>query len=169
MIVNCQLKKSERLTSQLIIEKLFAGGNASMAAFPLRIVYMTMRKDGKNGNDGSDENGGKNGNQVGEPLVSILVSVPKKRFRHAVDRNRMKRLIREAYRLNKHILWNSLEGKDYRLVLAFVCITDTLPTFYAVNKSMKKALVRITERLTTFVNPNPNPNVNVNANATPNP
>ena len=164
MIVNCQLKKSERLTSQLIIEKLFAGGNASMAAFPLRIVYMTMRKDGKNGNDGSDENGRKNGNQVGEPLVSILVSVPKKRFRHAVDRNRMKRLIREAYRLNKHILWNSLEGKDYRLALAFVCITDTLPTFYAVNKSMKKALVRITERLTTFVNPNVNPNVNANPN-----
>ena len=160
MIVNCQLKKSERLTSQLVIEKLFAGGNASMAAFPLRIVYMTMRKDGKNGNDGSDENGGKNGNQVGEPLVSILVSVPKKRFRHAVNRNRMKRLIREAYRLNKHILWNSLEGKDYRLVLAFVCITDTLPTFYAVNKSMKKALVRITERLTTFVNPNVNANPN---------
>lgn len=169
MIVNCQLKKSERLTSQLIIEKLFAGGNASMAAFPLRIVYMTMRKDGKNGNDGSDENGGKNGNQVGEPLVSILVSVPKKRFRHAVDRNRMKRLIREAYRLNKHILWNSLEGKDYRLVLAFVCITDTLPTFYAVNKSMKKALVRITERLTTFVNPNVNANANPNVNVNPKP
>lgn len=138
MIVNCQLKKSERLTSQLVIEKLFAGGNASMAAFPLRIVYMKMEKDGGDG---------KNGNQVGEPPVSILVSVPKKRFRHAVDRNRMKRLIRETYRLNKHILWDALEGKDYRLALAFVCITDTLPTFYAVQKSMKKALIRITERL----------------------
>ena len=138
MIVNCQLKKSERLTSQLVIEKLFAGGNASMAAFPLRIVYMKMEEDGGDG---------KNGNQVGEPPVSILVSVPKKRFRHAVDRNRMKRLIRETYRLNKHILWDALEGKDYRLALAFVCITDTLPTFYAVQKSMKKALIRITERL----------------------
>ena len=134
------LTKSERLTSQLVIEKIFAGGNASMAAFPLRIVYMQMEK------------------QVEEdvtktPWASILVSVPKKRFRHAVDRNRMKRLIREAYRLNKHILWNALEGKDFRLALAFVCITDTLPTFYTVNKSMKKALTRIAERI--CVNDNP--------------
>lgn len=128
------LTKSERLTSQLVIEKLFAGGNASMAAFPLRIVFMQMKKQG--GEDVKDE-----------PLVSTLVSVPKKRFRHAVDRNRMKRLVREAYRLNKHILWDALEGKDYRLALAFVCITDTLPSFYAVNKSMKKALTRIAERL----------------------
>jgi ribonuclease P protein component len=128
------LTKSERLTSQLVIEKLFAGGNASMAAFPLRIVFMQMKKQG--GEDVKDE-----------PLVSILVSVPKKRFRHAVDRNRMKRLVREAYRLNKHILWDALEGKDYRLALAFVCITDTLPSFYAVNKSMKKALTRIAERM----------------------
>ena len=152
MIVNCQLKKSERLTSQLVIEKLFAGGNASMAAFPLRIVYMKMDKDGKNGNDE---------NLVEKPLVSILVSVPKKRFRHAVDRNRMKRLVREAYRLNKQILWEALEGKDERLALAFVCITDTLPTFNAVNKSMKKALLRIAERVGGNDNPNVNPNPNL--------
>ena len=82
-----------------------------------------------------------------EPPVAVLVSVPKKRFRHAVDRNRMKRLVREAYRLNKHILWNALEEKDIRLALAFVCITDTLPTFSTVNKSMRKALVRMVEKL----------------------
>ena len=105
-----------------------------MAAFPLRIVYMQREKQGE------DE-------ATKTPLASILVSVPKKRFRHAVDRNRMKRLIREAYRLNKHILWDALEGKDFRLALAFVCITDTLPTFYTVNKSMKKALTRIAEKV----------------------
>ena len=137
------LAKSERLTSQLVIEKIFAGGNASMAAFPLRIVYMQMERSGEE-------------EATKKPLASILVSVPKKRFRHAVDRNRMKRLIREAYRLNKHILWEALEGKDFRLALAFVCITDTLPTFYTVNKSMKKALTRIAEK----VNDNPNPNLN---------
>ena len=140
--MNYGLKKSERLTSQLVIEKLFAGGNASMAAFPLRIVYMQMEKD-----ESGDEN---NGKKVEMPPVSILVSVPKKRFRHAVDRNRMKRLVREAYRLNKHILWNTLEGKSFRLAIAFVCITDTLPSFYTVNKSMTKALARIAERMNGF-------------------
>ena len=49
MIVNCQLKKSERLTSQLVIDKLFAGGNASMAAFPLRIVFMKVEKEEQSG------------------------------------------------------------------------------------------------------------------------
>ena len=111
-----------------------------MAAFPLRIVYMQMEKEEQSGDAEHDEN-------LKHPPVSILVSVPKKRFRHAVDRNRMKRLVREAYRLNKHILWNALEGKDFRLALAFVCITDTLPTFRTVNKSVTKALTRVAERV----------------------
>ena len=138
--MNYGLTKSERLTSQLVIDKLFAGGNASMAAFPLRIVYMRMEKEEQSGDAEHDES-------LKHPPVSILVSVPKKRFRHAVDRNRMKRLIREAYRLNKHILWNALEGKDFHLALAFVCITDTLPTFRTVNKSVTKALTRVAERV----------------------
>ena len=135
--MNNGLTKTERLTSQLVIDKLFAGGNASMAAFPLRIVYMQMEKQ-----EGSQQLDG-----VQQPPVAILVSVPKKRFRHAVDRNRMKRLVREAYRLNKHILWNALQEKNFRLAIAFVCITDTLPTFRSVNKSMRKALIRIGERV----------------------
>lgn len=101
-----------------------------MAAFPLRVVFMRVAKE------------------CGEdlPPVSILVSVPKKRFRHAVDRNRMKRLIREAYRTNKHILWAALADKDYRLVVAFVCITDTLPSFRDVSRSVVRLLVRMAER-----------------------
>lgn len=102
-----------------------------MAAFPLRIVFMKVDRT-----DGRDE-----------PPVSILVSVPKRRFRHAVDRNRVKRLVREAYRRNKYILWNALADKDYRLVAAFVCITDTLPTYNRVVRSMRKNLLRVAERL----------------------
>ncbi len=135
--MNGTFAKSERLTSQIVIDKLFAGGNASMAVFPLRVVFMKM-----------DEAEGKE-----KPPVSILVSVPKKRFRHAVDRNRMKRLVREAYRLNKHILWEALEGKNERLALAFVCITDSLPSFLVVQKSVRKALVRIAERMERNMGP----------------
>ena len=135
--MNGTFAKSERLTSQIVIDKLFAGGNASMAVFPLRVVFMKMEE----------------GEEKQEPPVSILVSVPKKRFRHAVDRNRMKRLVREAYRLNKHILWEALEGKNERLALAFVCITDSLPSFPQVQKSVRKALVRIVERMNINSNP----------------
>ena len=119
-----------------------------MAAFPLRVVYMKepWKEQPKESLKESME-GDVSASAAPVPPVSILVSVPKKRFRHAVDRNRMKRLVREVYRLNKHILWEALAEKDFRLVLVFVCITDTLPTFRAVEKSMKKALIRITERL----------------------
>lgn len=127
-------KKPERLNSQLIIDKLFAGGNASMAAFPLRAVFMRLTKDEYDKADAL-------------PPVSVLISVPKKRFRHAVDRNRVKRLVRETYRTHKHMLWTPLEGKDYHVIVAFVCITDTLPSFRLVKKSMVKILTRISEQI----------------------
>lgn len=127
-------KKSERLNSKIIIDKLFAGGNSSMAAFPLRVVFMSIPLD-----------------EAPETMcdvpASILISVPKKRFHHAVDRNRMKRLVREAYRTNKSILWEVLDGKDYKMAIAFICITDKMPTFAQVNKAVTKVLVRITEKI----------------------
>ncbi|MDO4737612.1 MAG: ribonuclease P protein component [Bacteroidales bacterium] len=132
-MVNRQLSKSERLNSQLVIDKLFAGGNASMVAFPLRIVY--MRKERKPEDDEK------------APPVSILISVPKKRFRHAVDRNRMKRMVREAYRVNKHILWEALAGRSYGIVLAFICIADTMPSYHQVEKRVIKSLSKIAASL----------------------
>lgn len=126
--------KSERLNSKLVIDKLFAGGNSSNAVFPLRVVYMPMPAD-------------EVPDTMKDAPASILVTVPKKRFHHAVDRNRMKRLVRESYRTNKTILWNALEGKDYKMAVAFVCITDKMPTFAQVNKAVTKALVRIAEKI----------------------
>ena len=118
-----------------------------MAAFPLRMVYMKVEEENPESLENSEHSENSELSSSSAPPVMLLVSVPKKRFRHAVDRNRMKRLIREAYRLNKHILWHALEGKNFRLVLAFVCITDKLPDFRMVNKSVAKSFVRIAERL----------------------
>ena len=103
-----------------------------MAAFPLRAVFMRVDKT-----------------ESSKPLppASILISVPKKRFKHAVDRNRVKRLVRECYRTNKHLIWNALEGKDYTMVVAFVCITDTLPSYRMMRKSVIKILTRISEHI----------------------
>ncbi len=120
-------KKTERICSKRIIDALFAGGNPSIAIYPLRAVYM----------------------QIDNPTapVSILVSVPKRRFRHAVDRNRMKRQVREAYRLNKHILLDTPEAhsESKGLAIAFICITDKLCTTSMVTKSVVKILRRIKE------------------------
>ena len=82
------LPKLERLNSRILIEKLFTGGSKSLPAFPLRIVYMPVE-----------------GEHL--PAVSLLISVPKKRFKRAVKRNRVKRQIREAYRKHKDCLHES--------------------------------------------------------------
>ena len=127
--MHCTFSQAERLKSKLVIDKLFAGGNGSFASFPLRIVYMRVDKT--------------DSSITADVPVSILISVPKKRFHHAVDRNRIKRLVRESYRTHKDILWNGLDGKDYNLAIAFICITDILPEYKKVEKAVVKALNKI--------------------------
>lgn len=103
-----------------------------MAVFPLRTVWMLSERS----QDDADV-----------PPVRILVSVPKKRLHHAVDRNRMKRQVREAFRLNKEILWKALEGTGKRVDLAFICITDQPMSSQEVHRSVIRSLVRISEKL----------------------
>ena len=91
----------------MLIERLFIGGNHSFPAFPLRAVYMLVEPDEL------------------ESDISILISVPKKKFKRAVKRNLVKRQVREAYRRNKYLLLDALkatEGK--RMVLAFPWLLD---------------------------------------------
>lgn len=121
--------KSERLCSKKLIERLFAGGNKSFPAFPIRIVYMYLKPE---------EN---------EADVSILISVPKKRFKHAVKRNHVKRQIREAYRLNKHILLDALqtEASNKKLALAFIWLDNKIHSTEEVEYKVKKLLYHIAE------------------------
>jgi len=121
------LPKSERLNKKLLIDRLFAGGNKSLLAFPLRVVYMPVALErGK---------------------ASILVSVPKKRFRRAVKRNRVKRQVREAYRKNKFTLLRVLEEKGKSMVLAFIWLDDKLYASDVVEEKVKNLLIRIAEKL----------------------
>lgn len=119
--------KSERLCSRKAIDTLFDGSGKAFSAFPLRVVYMPV--------------------EVGDAAVSVLVSVPKRRLHHAVDRNRVKRLVREAYRLQKHLLVEPLQSKPYSLHLAFIYQAETVATHNAILLSVRKALQRISERL----------------------
>ena len=88
--------------------------------------------------------------------IKILISVPKKRFKHAVDRNRVKRQIREAYRHNKQLLMVGepvepsnfkLQTSNFKLLIAFVWISDELVPSSIVNDSVKKLLKLIAEKL----------------------
>lgn len=121
------LSKPERLNKKLVIDRLFAGGNKSLLAFPLRVVCMPVEPDGER--------------------ASMLISVPKKRFRRAVKRNRVKRQVREAYRKNKFTLLHALEKKGTAMVLGFIWLDDKLYDSAVVEEKMKNLLVRIVERL----------------------
>ncbi len=81
--------KNEKLKSKTTIDLLFSKGN-SVSKFPLRLVYV--------------EN-----NEPNAERIKMGVSVSKKYFKKAVDRNYFKRVLRETYRLNKHLLIDNLQ------------------------------------------------------------
>ena len=118
-------RKRERIASNLLIEALFENGNSqSVSAFPLRAVYQTIAR------------------REGHGPVQILISVPKKRFKHAVDRNRVKRQIREAYRQHKQLLWDSLADHQ-EMLLGFIWLSDRhYPT-----REVESRVVKILEKV----------------------
>ena len=122
------LHKSERLDKKKLIEKLFGGGARSFSVFPLRVVYLAL-------------------DNVQDEHAAILVSVSKRRFKRAVKRNRVKRQIREAYRLNKHGLLAVLTEKKCRLAVAFIYLSDQLVDSSVIEDRMKTALARIAEKV----------------------
>lgn len=125
-------KKSERLCSQILIDRLFNGGSKSLSAFPIRVVYRV--------------------DDAPEQAVEVLVSVSKKRFHRAVKRNRVKRQIREAYRKNKYMLWDALNGHSKALSLAFIWLDDKLYDSSVVDRQVVVLLKRIVEKLPAFLN-----------------
>ena len=93
------LSKTERLKSRKLIESLFHDGK-SFSVFPFRIYYSYSK------------------NSVSSLQAGYGVSI--KRFKKAVDRNRVKRLMREAYRLQKPGLFSFLEERNFSLILFFI-------------------------------------------------
>lgn len=120
--------KTERLSSVILIEKLFAGGSKSLPAFPLRIVYMPVE-----------------GEEL--PAVSVLISVSKKRFKRAVKRNRVKRQIREAYRKHKYLLIDPLKAAGKKAAIAFIWLDNELHASDEIEEKVKKLLQITAERM----------------------
>lgn len=120
--------KSERLYLNKDIDRLFGNGQ-SFISYPLRIVYL------------SD-----NGNSFPASGISVLISVPKKRIRHAVYRNRIKRMIREAFRLNKNELSTRCKLNEKYLQIAFMYVCNEVKSFTDMEKAMLKALTIIRQK-----------------------
>lgn len=121
--------KEEKLCSNKSIDKLFAGGE-SFIAYPLRVVYII-----------DDEE------DVEKQVASVLISVSKKKFKRAVKRNRVKRLVREAYRLNKSVYVELLQKTNKRIDIAFLYLKNELPTYEEIEKAIKKAGLILSERM----------------------
>jgi ribonuclease P protein component len=115
--------KNERICNDKQISRLFEQGS-SFICYPVRVVWIE-----------NDEPSTK--------PVRILISVSKKKIRHAVDRNRVKRLIRESYRINKSELyqWEINTGKS--IGICFIWLSDDLVDFSKVDKKMHDALGKI--------------------------
>lgn len=79
--------------------------------------------------------------------VSMAVSVPKRLFKRAVDRNLLKRRIREAYRLNKVDLYALLLKKDKKLKLVIQYRHQQLADFHVIEEALKKGLIKLAENL----------------------
>lgn len=121
------LHKAERLNKKKIIEKMFAGGARSFSLFPLRVVYLPI--------EGLDA------------PVSILASVPKRHLKRAVHRNRVKRQIREAYRLHKQPLLQALEGQPRQMAIAFIYLDKQLCPSAVMADRVRTAVMRIAEKV----------------------
>ena len=125
--MNFRFRKTERITSRKEIESLFERGKSSaITAMPLRVVYQESGQE-----------------ETGVP-VKVLVSVSKKRLRHAIDRNRAKRQIREAYRLQHHSLTEALVTRGKQLRLAFIWLSTQPEPSAMVSRSVERILHSIT-------------------------
>lgn len=110
------------------------GTSQAMLAYPLRAVWRQ--------NDG----------RYCDEKMQFLISVPKKRLHHAVDRVMMRRRIREAYRLNHH---DYTLTNNTRIDVAFIYIANSLLPYKTIEKAIKKILKNISEsNLTVATNEN---------------
>ena len=82
-----------------------------------------------------------------DAIPRILVSVSKKRFHHAVKRNRVKRLIRESWRRNKAELMKSCQENNKTLDVAFVYNATVILKYSEIEEKMKKVVERLAEKL----------------------
>ena len=120
--------KEERLKSSLHIQDLLKDGQ-TISAYPFKIFWAES-------NDLS---------QKFPARTAILV--PKRKFKRAVDRNLMKRRIREAYRQNKNLIYEPLQGKDMNIKLVILLLADEFISFDRLDKGILELLGKLADKI----------------------
>jgi len=108
--------KKEKLKSKKLITLLFNEGKG-VSSFPLKLIYLSDKKKGES--------------------IQTGVTVSKRNFKRAVDRNRIKRLLRESYRLNKALVFNNT---DANFAFLFLYLGKDMPSFDLLDQKMKLVL-----------------------------
>lgn len=120
------LKKNERLKSRKLIEELFLSGQKFVLT-PYRVFFKFKERTG------TDK----------EPPLQFGVGVPSKNFKRAVDRNRLKRLTRETYRIQKNPLAAKLQEKRLVLYVFFIYTARDMNNYDDLNKKMGLILKKL--------------------------
>lgn len=124
MVRENSFKKAERLSLNKRIEILFSSG-VSVTQHPVKILWFPFA----------------------EPLeypAQVLFTVSSRRFKNAVDRNRIKRMLKEIYRVHKPLLYDELNRQDKRLLLGIIYVgNEKNPRFDILRTAFGKAIERL--------------------------
>lgn len=123
-------KKHERLTHRKVIDQLFQEGTA-LKQFPLMLLVLP------------------NPLPTTEPL-QVVVVVSKRNFKRAVDRNRIKRLMRESWRHHKHLVKDELTKEQMHFAVALVFNGKEIPPFTEVDAKISELCSRLKEDIPKF-------------------
>lgn len=124
--MNEKFPSSEKLKSKILIDRLFSEGK-TIKNFPLKLIYLPLKSPS-------------------EETHKTGVSVPKRLFRKAVERNYFKRIMREAYRKNKYLVESNLHQN---FAFMFIYSSPQKFTFEQINTCLKRLLEKFNEKEST--------------------
>ena len=116
-------KKAERLNRKIIIERLFNEGSA-ISLYPFKIIWLETELESVY-------------------PAQLLVTVSKKNIKKAIGRNRTKRLMREAWRLEKSRFYDFLTSHEKQCAVGLIFIGNSVPLYPLIQKKIKTAIDRL--------------------------